>query len=217
MSTVRVLFFSAEFCSVLFRSEIRNWLFRGTRNASEWALSSAEQRKPFRVYSAEFFRNDIPFPTLCVLFIEIEVMLPLKLRLRKVTTVGSKTRQITCSSCKHWRGFEFYVWKLSSGAKDILKKQSSVFWICWTTHRSVGKFWRFESIQTSSSKEFQESYYFFPFEKVGGRRNLFQIWNVYHKLNTRPIVMTSLDRRSSDSCKILCDLFNIFPQSGRPH
>jgi hypothetical protein len=29
------LFFSAEFHSVPFRSELRNWLFRGTRNASE--------------------------------------------------------------------------------------------------------------------------------------------------------------------------------------
>jgi hypothetical protein len=33
---------SAEFHSVPFRSELRNWLFRGTRNASEWVLSSAE-------------------------------------------------------------------------------------------------------------------------------------------------------------------------------
>jgi hypothetical protein len=32
--------FSAEFCS--FPSELWNWLFRGTRNASEWALSSME-------------------------------------------------------------------------------------------------------------------------------------------------------------------------------
>jgi hypothetical protein len=29
------LIFSAEFHSVPFRSEFRNWLFRGTRNASE--------------------------------------------------------------------------------------------------------------------------------------------------------------------------------------
>jgi hypothetical protein len=29
------LIFSAEFHSVPFRSELRNWLFRGTRNASE--------------------------------------------------------------------------------------------------------------------------------------------------------------------------------------
>ncbi len=60
------LVFSAEFHSVSFRSELRNWLFRGTRNASEWVFSSAELRKSFRVYSAEFFRNEIPFPTLSV-------------------------------------------------------------------------------------------------------------------------------------------------------
>ncbi len=36
------LIFSAEFHSVLFRSELRNWLFRGTRNASDWVLSSKE-------------------------------------------------------------------------------------------------------------------------------------------------------------------------------
>ncbi len=40
-SSVKFHFF-AGFRSVLFRSELRNWLFRGTRNASEWALSSAE-------------------------------------------------------------------------------------------------------------------------------------------------------------------------------
>jgi hypothetical protein len=34
------LHFFAEFCSIPFRSEIRNWLFRGTQNASEGALSS---------------------------------------------------------------------------------------------------------------------------------------------------------------------------------
>ncbi len=66
-SAVKLHFF-AGFRSVLFRSELRNWLFRGTRNVSEWALSSAEQRKSFRVYSAEFFRNEIPFPTLLMTF-----------------------------------------------------------------------------------------------------------------------------------------------------
>jgi hypothetical protein len=50
-----------------FHSKLRNWLFRGIRNASECLRMSAFFRgiiKPFRVYSAEFFRNEIPFPTL---------------------------------------------------------------------------------------------------------------------------------------------------------
>jgi hypothetical protein len=52
------------FHGIPFLSELRYWLFRRTRNASAWAHSSAEERKPFRVYSAEFFRYGIPFPTL---------------------------------------------------------------------------------------------------------------------------------------------------------
>ncbi len=50
--------------SIPFPSEPQNWLFFGPRNASEWAVFSTEWRKPFRVYSTECFRNDIPLPTL---------------------------------------------------------------------------------------------------------------------------------------------------------
>ncbi len=54
------------FHAISFCSELRNRLFRKPQNALEWALSSAEWRKLFRVYSAEFFRNEIPLPTLRV-------------------------------------------------------------------------------------------------------------------------------------------------------
>ncbi len=53
-------FFSRTF--VPFRAS--KLIFCGSRNASEWVLSSAEHKKPFRVYSVEFYRNEISVLTL---------------------------------------------------------------------------------------------------------------------------------------------------------
>jgi hypothetical protein len=61
------IFCKTSFChAISFRSVLRNKLLRKLRNASEWTLSSTEKRKLFRVYSAEFFRNEIPLPILAV-------------------------------------------------------------------------------------------------------------------------------------------------------
>ncbi len=49
------LHFFAGFRSVSFRSELRNWLFRGTRNASKWALSSANNGNHSESIPRNFF------------------------------------------------------------------------------------------------------------------------------------------------------------------
>ncbi len=60
-SSVKLHFF-AEFRSIPFRAS--ELALPRNSECLGMVLSSAEQRKPFRVYSAEFFRNEIPFPTL---------------------------------------------------------------------------------------------------------------------------------------------------------
>jgi hypothetical protein len=54
------------FRGIPFRSELRIGLFQDTRNHTELALYSAEQRKPFRVFSAQFFPNEISMATVPV-------------------------------------------------------------------------------------------------------------------------------------------------------
>jgi hypothetical protein len=66
----RIFSESNFFHAVSFRSEPRNLLFCKPRIASEVGMSAFFRRitepSPFRVYSAEFFLNEIPLPTLAV-------------------------------------------------------------------------------------------------------------------------------------------------------